>query len=106
MLAPSGLGWEQERPLQLQKTRLGPSGIPARSPQAFALIPGLWNPPGASRSSGWTRWWHRGLSGEPRVLPRCPRSPLHSHIPARAPGAKLSCSRELFRSISGILLYQ
>lgn len=48
------LGWEQERPQQLQKTRLGPSGIAACSPQAFSLAVIPWNPTGASRSSGHT----------------------------------------------------
>lgn len=90
------LGSEQERSLQLQKTQLGPSGIP---PSAFCSrcdSRSLGSPlgpagapagPGPSLRGGpcpWA-WWHRALSGKLSVLPRCLRSPpLQSHPEPRA----------------------
>lgn len=109
MLAPPGLvpvspacgrgdalGSEQERSLQLQKTQLGPSGIP---PSAFCSrcdSRSLGSPLGqqelrpdrvplcvVAHVPG--AWWHRALSGKPSVLPRCLRSPpLQSHPEPRA----------------------
>lgn len=60
-------------------------------------------------------WWHQAVASGPHPALRlgsrasCQGAspPLRaSHIPSHVPAAILSCSRELFRSISGILLYQ
>lgn len=112
---------EQEAAPQLRKTvLLTPLLCRLRFSQALqrrvplcavARVPGDW--PGAGDAPAVCQ--HRVLAGSPRpaLWPGSRAScqgvspPLcTSRIPSRVPGAKLSCSRELFRSISGILLYQ
>lgn len=108
---PDQSGWPRGCSRHI-KTLQGPSGVPPRSPQAHTVIPAPWSPTGASSTSG-----HcvplpggpggTGLSlGSPASCQGASTPLCTSHTPSRVPGAKLSCSRELFRSISGILLYQ